>query len=205
MRKDLGLIYQLFVVPSLGMRRASEGRRLPLACLVVVLAVLSNQIGWLLMMPANPYRAKIFFGIYLFTDLILAFGSLFLLTSIFHLVAETSGGRGKGSSLYTVLSLALIPFWMITPSALILKSLGKGGFPLFPALWLITLGWTVALFVIGIREVYHLSWGKTAAIFILPLTGISLALFILFWLLLISLFLSAIYIFKFFPLAMDYM
>jgi len=72
------------VVPSLGMRRAFEGRKLPLACLVVVLAILSNQIGWLLMLPTNPYRAKLFLGIYLFTDLMLAFGSLFLLTAIFH-------------------------------------------------------------------------------------------------------------------------
>ncbi len=199
------LIYQLFVVPSLGMRRAFEGRKLPLACLVVVLAILSNQIGWLLMFPTNPYRAKLFIGIYLFTDLMIVFGSLFLLTAIFHLVAETSGGRGKGSSLYIVLSLALIPFWLITPAAIILKSLGKEGFLLFLALRLITLGWIVALFMIGIREVYHFSWGKTAAIFILPLTGISIALFILFLFLLIILFLSAVHIFKFFPFAMGYM
>ena len=189
------LIYQLFVVPSLGMRQASEGRKLPWAGLVVLLAILSSRIGGFLMLPGTVSATKPVLALSLVIDLIVVLGILFFLTAIFHLVAGISGGRGKGSSLYTVFSLALIPFWMITPLAIILRALERGGLFLFSALWLIILGWTTALFIIGIREVYRLSWGKTAAIFIFPLTGISLALIILSLLLLAILFLSIANIF----------
>ena len=156
------------------------------------------------MLPGTVSAAKPVLAISLAIDLIMVLGILFFLTAIFHLVAGISGGRGEGSSLYTVLSLALIPFWMVTPLAITLRALERGGSLLFFALWLIILGWTTALSVIGIREVYHLSWGKTAAIFIFPLTGISIVLIVLFLLFLTILFLSAADIFQFFPLARNY-
>jgi len=191
-------------MPSLGMRRASEEKTLPLAYLVVILAVLSSLIGRLLMFPGTITEAKIVLSIGLAINLIMVFGILFLLTAIFHLVADIRGGSGKGSALYTVFSLALLPFWLLTPLAIILKSLGKEGFLVFLPLWLIILGWTVSLFIIGIREVYHISWEKTAAIFIYPLVGIGLALTILFLLFVAALFLSLTDIFRFFPFAMNY-
>ena len=194
------LIYQLFVIPSLGMRRASQGKKLPWACLVVALAILSRRIGELLMLPGTASQAKLALSIVLVIDLIVAFGALFFLTAIFHLAAEISGGRGRGASLYTVFSLALIPFWMITPLAITLKLLEKEGLLLFFALWLIISGWTAALFVIGMREVHHLSWGKTAAVFIFPQIGIGLAIIILFLLLLTVFFLSFANIFQFIPM-----
>ncbi len=198
------LIYQLFVTPSLGMRRASEGNKSPLICLVVVLAILSNRIGVLLMLPETGATAKLALSMGLIIDLIVVFGTLFFLTAIFHLVAEIGGGTGKGASLYSVFSLALIPFWLITPLAITLKSWGKGGFFLFLTLWVILLGWAITLLVIGIREVYHFSLGKSAAIFIVPLAGISIALIILFLFFLVNLFLNVTDIFQFFPLTMNY-
>ncbi|MCD5397460.1 YIP1 family protein [candidate division NPL-UPA2 bacterium] len=196
------LIYQLFVVPSRGMRQASEGKKLPWACLVVLLAILSSRIGGFLMLPETISATKPILALSLAIDFIVVLGILFFLTAIFHLVAGISGGKGEGSSLYTVLSLSLIPFWVITPLAITLRALDKGGFLFFLPFWLIISGWTTVLFIIGIREVYHFSWGKTAAIFISPLAGISIALITLFLLFLAILFLSMANIFTFPPFAL---
>lgn len=184
------------------MRQASEGKKLPWACLVVLLAILSSRIGGFLMLPETISATKPILALSLAIDFIVVLGILFFLTAIFHLVAGISGGKGEGSSLYTVLSLSLIPFWVITPLAITLRALDKGGFLFFLPFWLIISGWTTVLFIIGIREVYHFSWGKTAAIFISPLAGISIALITLFLLFLAILFLSMANIFTFPPFAL---
>lgn len=194
------LIYQLFTSPTLAMRRASQGRPLGIAFLVVILAVLSNRIGWLLILPKGAGQAKISLSLGLIMELMVIFGGLFLLVAIFHLMANLCGGSGRGASLYSICCFALIPIWLMTPLAIVLRPWGGlAKFFLLSLFGMIILVWMAALFVLGIREVHHLPWGKAVATFIIPLMGISFSLIILLALSLTILFLSATDLFQMLP------
>ncbi len=195
------VIYQLFTSPVLAMRRVSRERPLGLAFLIVILAILSNQIAWLLILPKGTGQAKISLSLGLIIQLMVAFGGLFLLAAIFHLMANLWGGSGRGASLYSISCFALIPIWLMTPLAIMLKPLGVAKFLLLPLFGMIILVWTAALFVLGIREVHHLPWGKAVAAFIIPLMGASFALVILLTLSLATLFLAAADLFQTLPLS----
>ncbi|MCK4326415.1 YIP1 family protein [bacterium] len=191
------LIYQLFTSPRLAMRRVSKERPLGLAFLVVILAILSNRIGWLLILPTG--HAKILLSLGLIIELMVAFGGLFLLVAIFHLMANFCGGSGRGASLYSVCGFALIPIWLMTPLAIMLKPLGTARLLLLPLFGMIILVCMAGLFVLGIQEVHHLPRGKAVATFIIPLMGISFTFIILLVLSLTILFLSAGHLFQTFP------
>ncbi len=193
------LIYQLFTSPVLAMRRASRERCLGLAFLVVILAILSNWIGWLLILPKGINQAKISLSL-LIIELMVTFGGLFLLAAIFHLMASFCGGSGRAAPLYSLCGFALIPIWLMTPVAIMLKPLGSTKLLLLPLFGMIILVWMAALFVLGIREVHHLPWGKAVATFIAPLAGISFALILLLILSMGILFLSARDLFQMLPL-----
>ena len=194
------LIYQLFASPGLAMRRASRERSLGIAFIIVILAILSNRIGWLLILPKGINQAKILLSLGLIIELMVAFGGLFLLAAIFHLMASFCGGSGRAAPLYSVCGFALIPIWLMTPLAIMLKPLGAAKLLLLPLFGMIILVWMAALFVLGIREVHHLPWGKAAATFIAPLVGMSFALILLLILSLTILFLSARDILQILPL-----
>ncbi|MCD5390406.1 YIP1 family protein [candidate division NPL-UPA2 bacterium] len=194
------LIYQLFTSPVLAMKRASRERPLGTAFLVVILAVLSSRIGWLLILPRGSGQAKVSLSLGLIMELMVTFGGLFLLVAIFHLIANLWGGSGRAAPLYSVSCFALIPIWLMTPLAIILKPLGVGRFLLLPLFGVIILVWIAALFILGIREVHHLPWGKAAATFIVPLIGISFAFVIFLTLSLSILFLTAADLFQMLPL-----
>ncbi len=77
-----------------------------------------------------------------------------------------------------------------------LRPLGMAKFLLLLLFGMIILVWMAALFVLGIREVHHLPWGKAVATFIIPLMGASFALVILLTLSLATLFLAAADLFQ---------
>jgi len=164
----IDIIHGLFANPTAVIGRVSLDRRFSLAFFVVITSVISSSIGWLLIFPQNITPSLFIVILTLRAVFVLLF--LLLICGILSIVANFYGGIGKGSFLYAIGCLSTIPYWLMTPVALLLGYLEPGiaRSTFFFLTRLAFFLWAVGLFTIGIRETYIFSQGKAIATLLTP-------------------------------------
>lgn len=181
MTGKLDVIHGLFVSPAAVIGKVSFDRRFSLAFFVVIISVISSSIGWLLIFPQN-ITPSLFIAT-LLVRIVLLLSLLFILCGMLSIVAGFYGGVGNGRFLYTAACLSLIPYWLVTPVALLLSSLelaGLSSFLLFFLVRLVLFFWVAGLFVISIRETYIFSHGKAIATLLTPAVAVCILLIVVF-------------------------
>lgn len=106
---------------------------------------------------------------------------LFLMTSVFHLLASFMGGKGEVTLLFTLFCFSQIPR-ILTPSASMAAALPGGMGVALGFLLSVTISlWSFYLTYIAIKSTYHFSGEKAFIVLILP--GLLVFSFILsiFW------------------------
>lgn len=96
----------------------------------------------------------------------------FLLSGVFHLLAEFFGGQGRAIGVFIIAGMASLPLIFLIPVDLLLLLLGLKGFTLNIILFfsgLIVLIWRLVLLTLGIREVHNVSTGRAVAVVLLPI------------------------------------
>jgi hypothetical protein len=178
----LDVIYGLFVSPAAVIRGVLLGKYLNLALFVVALSVISSSVGWLLIFPQNITPSLFIITLLMGTIFLLLF--LFILCGILSIMAGFYGGVGNGRFLYIAACLSLIPYWLVTPSALLISYFEPGGASLlFSLIRIIFFFWSAGLFVISIREIYVFSHGKAIATLLTPAIAAWVLLIVVFILL----------------------
>lgn len=163
----IDIIYGLFANPAAVIGKVSLDRRFNLAFFVVIISVISSSIGWLLIFPWN-ITPSLFIVILIFKA-VFPLLLLFVICGILSIVANFYGGIGKGSFLYAIGCFSLIPYWLMTPVALLLSYLEPGiASSFFFLARLFFFLWAVGLFTIGIRETYVFSQRKAIATLLTP-------------------------------------
>jgi hypothetical protein len=163
----IDIIHGLFANPAAVIEKVSLDRRFGLAFFVVIISVISSSIGWLLIFPQN-ITPSLFIAILVFGVVFLLL-FLLLICGILSIVANFYGGIGKGSFLLAVGCFSTIPYWLMTPVALLLSYLEPEIASSFFFLIRLTFFlWAVGLFTIGIRETYAFSQGKAIATLLTP-------------------------------------
>ena len=173
MSEKLDIIYGLFVNPAAVIRRVSPKRHLGIALFVVSLSVISGNVGWSVLFQQNTTPSLLIGTLLIQIILLLLF--LFILCGVLSMVAGFYGGVGNVRFFYIAACLSLIPYWLVTPIALLLSY--------FELPWLISstlfllarmtlFFWAAGLLIISIRETYLFSTGKAVATFLTPVVVI---------------------------------
>lgn len=108
--------------------------------------------------------------------LVFCFGKWFVHSSVLNLLAELLGGRGRARSVLVVYGLAGIPMALLVPALMFFLLLLP---PEFPGLFFsvsVALGlatWSVALLVVGIREVHGLTTNRAALVVGIPVAAMA--------------------------------
>ena len=119
---------------------------------MVVLSLVSNYIGW------------------------------FLVSGLFHLLAEFLGGRGRAIGVFAVTGLSSLPLIFLVPVNLLILLWGLKSFAavvIMPLLSLIVVIWWLILLILGIRQVHGFSTGRAVAAVLLPVAGVIILVVIL--------------------------
>lgn len=103
--------------------------------------------------------------------LVFWFGKWFVHSSVLNLVAELLGGKGRARGVLVVYGLAVIPMALLVPALVFFLLVLPPEFPglffsVFAALGVAA--WSVALQVVGIREVHGLSTNRAALVIGIP-------------------------------------
>ena len=112
---------------------------------------------------------------------VFAFISWFVQAGILQVFAELLGGKGRALQVLTVLALAGIPKAFAIPFQVLGFFFSGSMISTFlsVAVSLSVIIWSLALMVIGLREVHGFSTGRAAAVFALPLGALGLAFLIM--------------------------
>ncbi|WP_418791152.1 YIP1 family protein [Phosphitispora sp. TUW77] len=103
----------------------------------------------------------------------------FIQAGILQVFAELLGGKGNALQILTVLALAGIPKVFAVPFQVLGAFLPGPVATIVPAIVVILLGWSVALIVIGLREVHGISMGRAVAVLVIPIGVLSLVFLII--------------------------
>jgi len=173
--KNLAIVYELLVRPSLGVRAASEKRSIALVLWIILFFSASVSVADLLIFSSPGLTFSLISltwgGIFYF---FFALIGLFLLSCILHFIAEGLSGEGKVLNFFVALGCSLLPGILTAPLSLILSAIGS--LSLKTALYLISkmiiFYWVATLQILAIKEVYHLSSGRALLTYLIPPLGI---------------------------------
>ena len=105
-------------------------------------------------------------------SMILSFIKLFFVAGMLHLLADLVGGKGKARSVFAVCGVAGLPAVFMIPVTIILALTAQkiyNGLLLILVVGNISMYiWCVYLVIIGMREVHHISTGRSFAIVVMP-------------------------------------
>ncbi|WP_049752629.1 Yip1 family protein [Candidatus Desulforudis audaxviator] len=186
----LEIIYGVLFDPVKTFRRLAED---PPFLLVLVIVTLVNAAGTLMSMLTVNTIAPAELGAE-FDRLIAGVAPFLVLAGFFlwyakwlgygavlHLVAQLLGGRNGPKATLTVYGLAGLPAVFMLPVQGFVVVAGLAETPASAILGLIGLGvfvWSLALLIIGLREVHQLSTGGAAIVVFAPVAAVA-ALFLL--------------------------
>ncbi len=169
------LLYGILFTPRKAIRQAAENPPFTQALVVFfVVNILSTIVTTVSL--GTALSSRIFASApaaFIVAGLIVGFIDWFVVTAIFHLLAELFGGRGRGLALFTLIALVNLPRLVNVPLALLsltpLRSLGV-------LLNLAVVVWVAILYVIAISEVHHISTGQSIGVLLMPLGAAIVAL-----------------------------
>ncbi len=173
----MDLVYGIFFTPRKTIRQVVDNP--PFSQALVVFFIV-NILSTILMAVSlgNTLSSRVFSkapAAFIVAGLVIGFFDWFVVTGIFHLLAEFFGGRSRGLALFTLVALANLPRLLNVPVALISFTPARA---LGVLLSLAITGWVAVLYVIAISEVHGLSTGQSVAVVLLPLGAVILALIV---------------------------
>ena len=179
MIEKLDIIQGLFVNPAAVIRRVSPEKHFGLALFVIAISVISSSVGYLLPPQQNITPSLFITTLFIGTAFLLLF--LFILCGVLSMVAGFYGGVGNVRFFYVATCLCLIPYWLVTPIALLLSYFELPYLVhsvLFFLARIVFFFWAAGLFVISIKETYVFSTGKAVATLLTPVAAMWILLIV---------------------------
>lgn len=182
----LEIVYGVLFEPVKTMRRAADNP--PLVTALVIVTILSLLGTLMAMLTFSRILSQSFNGAVLsgalvpvgaFISLVFSYVKWFGYSAVLHLVADLLGGKGAVRGVFTAVGLAVLPNILLFPFQFIGYLYGLGNLAVTVLLLLAGLAveiWSSVVLVIGIREVYRLSTGRSVLVFFIPFLALFLLL-----------------------------
>ncbi|HEY3313662.1 MAG TPA: Yip1 family protein [Bacillota bacterium] len=167
----LELVYGILFSPRKTFRELAEAP--PVGQAVAVFLAVNIVSTTLMTISLGSRLSATAFGLapaaFVFAGLVLGLIDWFVVTAVFHLVAEMLGGKGRGLSLFYLVALANLPRLINAPLMLLTFTPAR---TLEVLLSLAVTIWVAVLYIIAVAEVHHITSGQATVTVVLPMAAV---------------------------------